>query len=354
MQVEKSRDRSRILPLALIASVLLHLVLFLIVAPFYRPVQPADSGPVVVEVLAPGEGSLLDDATEAEVVTPTATPTPLPDKPDGQIVEVPEPLQQEKPDEARFLAENNHKVDEETATPLSAVNPEIVTPEFHPDQKVELESAADGEGKAEDLQQPMEIENPLVLDKGPDGDYGQKIALNTSIGANAFQPPEEPAKRSREATVRGAPQNDYLRNIKIDNSTNLNTQEYLFQSFYNRVKRQVNPFWIRYLHEANPTERIDRKQYTTVVNLILTSHGDVEGVEITRVSGVGAFDEAVTQAFKDAGPYLNPPAGMVEADGRIHLDDLAFTVTINAGRAVQMYIDPRSHIKYPGIEHGPR
>ena len=88
-----------------------------------------------------------------------------------------------------------------------------------------------------------------------------------------------------------------------------------------------------------------------MVNVILTPEGDVEGVEITRKSGIAAFDESVNKAFKDAGPYLNPPAAMVDPDGRIHLDDLAFTVTINAGRAVQMYIDPRSNIRYPGIEN---
>jgi hypothetical protein len=41
---------------------------------------------------------------------------------------------------------------------------------------------------------------------------------------------------------------------------------------------------------------------------------------------------------------------MVGKDGAIHLEDLAFTVTITGGRAVQMYVDPRSNIRYPGIE----
>lgn len=348
---DTSRTSARRILAVVGVSILIHILLFLIVAPFYDPPDPVESEPVVVEVLAASDTALGSDEAEAEVVTPEPTPTPPADKPDGQIVEVPEPLEKEKPDDAQFLAEHNRKVDEQTATPLSAVNPEIVTPEFHPDQKVELQSEADGDGEDKDVQQPMEIQNPLVLENGPNPDYGQTIALNTSIGNNVFQPPTEPAKRSQTATVRGAPQNDYLRNITIDNSTNLNTREYLFQSFYNRVKRQVNPFWIRYLHEANPTERIDRKQYTTVVNLILTAKGEVEGVEIIRECGVVAFDDSVVKAFKDAGPYLNPPEGMVEADGRIHLNDLGFTVTINAGRAVQMYIDPRSNIKYPGIEH---
>ena len=70
------------------------------------------------------------------------TEKPKPDE-QGQIVELAKPEDDSKPVEADYLAEDDHRVEEETASKNFTVNPEIIAPTYSEEQQVQYEDALD-------------------------------------------------------------------------------------------------------------------------------------------------------------------------------------------------------------------
>ena len=77
-------------------------------------------------------------------------------------------------------------------------------------------------------------------------------------------------------------------------------------------------------------------------------------MEVVVASGSEELDDAVVRAFKLAGPFPNPPEGLIESDGRVYLPDMDFTVQFRIGRSQYQGIDPRAGVQYPGILKSPR
>ena len=149
------------------------------------------------------------------------------------------------------------------------------------------------------------------------------------------------------------PQNDLLRE-EIGDRVSINTIEYIYASYINRIKRLVNYYWKQNVNNLPSSALITRTQYTTKVNVILTAHGALEHVEVTSASGSDELDDAVVRAFRLAGPFPNPPAGLIAADGRVYLPDMDFTVQFRMGRSRYQGIDPRAGVQFPGILKSPR
>ena len=72
------------------------------------------------------------------------------------------------------------------------------------------------------------------------------------------------------------------------------------------------------------------------------------------MSGNDPLDDAVVRAFRVAGPFPNPPDGLVAKDGRVYLPNMSFTVGVGQARMQYQGIDPRAGVQYPGILKSPR
>jgi protein TonB len=57
----------------------------------------------------------------------------------------------------------------------------------------------------------------------------------------------------------------------------------------------------------------------TKLAIILNKNGEISKISIIRNSGYLDLDEAAIKAFERASPFPNPPSGMVEKDGTVHL-----------------------------------
>ncbi|HMN69310.1 MAG TPA: TonB C-terminal domain-containing protein, partial [Bdellovibrionales bacterium] len=66
-------------------------------------------------------------------------------------------------------------------------------------------------------------------------------------------------------------------------------------------------------------ESLSRKNRQTVVEIVLSRTGEFTGSLVHGTSGDGELDQTSVESFKRAAPFLNPPQGMVESDGRIRL-----------------------------------
>lgn len=112
--------------------------------------------------------------------------------------------------------------------------------------------------------------------------------------------------------------------------TFLNSDFSTYATFYARITPRIVFNWGQNVQEISMfphmIEKLSRKQrWTTSVELVLNSKGHFEDVIVVRTSGADELDAAVVQSLKDSGPFLNPPSGMIESDGRVRIQ-AEFTV----------------------------
>src|SRR5262249_13082894 len=110
-----------------------------------------------------------------------------------------------------------------------------------------------------------------------------------------------------------APSN-YLPNIDYGEQTLLNTREYVYAPFFNRMKRQMEMVW-------NPGKILTRdrlpfrSEYRTVIKIVLNEDGTVQFAKIVGGSSNTELDREALRAVYRGAPYLNPPAGLLESRG---------------------------------------
>lgn len=126
------------------------------------------------------------------------------------------------------------------------------------------------------------------------------------------------------------------RDVKVGSFTALNTDRYLFYTFYARVEELIRYRWeSRVQNSINSFNRQTRLQladrnWVTEAEFILDKKGNLKTAIIMKSSGIKNFDLAAIEAFKDARIFPNPPAEMVKDDGLIHLV-FSFTVRFQDG-----------------------
>lgn len=232
------------------------------------------------------------------------------------------------PEKAKFLSRNNQKVAEETravnhgrfnnqaAQGLLEKGPQ------QPEQKdqtkkTKISKAKENLGDKKDYQRaPWEMETtnsglPALEALKPKFDWNKVVEKNRPSVENPGQ---------ISAT------DDYLKDTKTGAQTLLNTREFVYFTYYNRIKNQLQQYWEPKIKDkvtklfrqgrqiASNSDRITRLRIT------LDRKGTLVGVAVVNQSGVQELDEAAIEAFRAAAPFPNPPAGIVEADGTIKID----------------------------------
>ncbi|MBK7857446.1 MAG: TonB family protein [Archangiaceae bacterium] len=123
-----------------------------------------------------------------------------------------------------------------------------------------------------------------------------------------------PDDRPVETTANGgdAP-NDDLNDVEKGEGTYLNTREWKFAAFFNRVKQAVSARW-------DPNGRLQQKQpnrqlyatRTTVLAIALRPDGTLADVFVQQPCGIDYLDQEAIAAFERAAPFMNPPPQLVE------------------------------------------
>jgi len=142
--------------------------------------------------------------------------------------------------------------------------------------------------------------------------------------------PEDPSNERTGNAAQGqgsevSQSQDYLKNVDKGLETLLNTREFKYYSYYNRIRRQLSEHW-----EGIVRERVMRiyKEGRTIASsqdritkllVVLNSAGLLVNVQVLSDSGVQDLDEAAVDAFRSAAPFPNPPKGIVEIDGTVRI-----------------------------------
>lgn len=116
--------------------------------------------------------------------------------------------------------------------------------------------------------------------------------------------------------------NDYLEDIPLGDFTKLNTQEYEFYGFYHRIRQKLEQFWGNNIQEEAEKIFKQGRSIASESNLItgltikLNSNGEIVDIILKSTSGIKELDDAAVKSFNQAGPFPNPPKGMIKADGK--------------------------------------
>ncbi len=287
----------------------------------------------------------------------------------GQVVDLPRPREEKRPDSARFAAEYDSSVAKETkrygqfdqqarqgdqagesdvshppASSSPAAQPSAAakaatknaqpgrlamrTPGLpgHPagPSSPGIPGTAPGVGGgAEDLNAPTEAGGEL-------GQAGQFVPQRNGGGGvprsapNAS--PNQPALLPNEQQIAraiGSGTQDHLRDVDEGDETGLNAKKWKFASFFNRVKQQVREHWkpADVYRRRDPSGAIyGSKDRYTLVRVQLKPDGSLANVMLDTPSGIEFLDDEAVEAFKQAQPFPNPPQQLVESSGMINFN----------------------------------
>jgi TonB family protein len=280
----------------------------------------------------------------------------------GQTVQIARPLEEKRPDKARFAAEYDSSVEKETrklgrfdadaragsatgeakenkpTTPAVAAQPRsqpmppgalaMRTPgapgkgpsaqrptPVEPTPLPEASQPGDGPAEAEDptgLRMPggrLALRPPLV-GGGVNGQGGSRPLMPP--GREALSPTQEQIARAVNSGT-----DDHLRDIDDGDETSLNAKKWKFASFFNRVKAQVREHWRpeEAYHRRDPTGQLyGQKDRYTLLRVQLKPDGSLANVALHTPSGVEFLDDEAVEAFKQAQPFPNPPRALVQGD----------------------------------------
>lgn len=111
--------------------------------------------------------------------------------------------------------------------------------------------------------------------------------------------------------------NDYVEHVALGDFTQLNTVEYKYYGFFHRIRQKLEQFWGKSLREkADALYKSGRRlpasdQYTTALIITMNEKGEIVHVKVKSSSGVRELDDAATESFNSAGPFPNPPSGLL-------------------------------------------
>ncbi|MGE3610852.1 MAG: energy transducer TonB [Bacteriovoracaceae bacterium] len=208
-----------------------------------------------------------------------------------QIVESSDPKEiNESPEDAKYLSDKNRRVDRQTkariVAPFNDAQKKSVQRNF---KKMKLSDLAIAQSKDHSLKEALkEIKQPS-------------------------------SQSNRSSTL------DHLEKIPLGDMTYLNTTEYKYYGFYFRVRQKLEQFWIRSLKEkAEFLSKSGRRialtsELLTSLRVTLNERGHIVEITIVDASGVKELDDAAIESFNQAGPFPNPPKGLL-SNGRVVLD----------------------------------
>lgn len=279
----------------------------------------------------------------------------------GQIVDLPKPKEEKEPQTARFLSSYNTTVEREQRarkqdpkfknaanmpTTVAGKQAQAKEQKHHSkDQKraVTKQKIYQKNQEAEtsrNTQQKMTLRNRARrnLELKVDWSRLQSQTWRNPSQQSSSLPPTQPGlpdifPSKKTGTTVGSPPNDSLQDVDIGDGTFLNSKEFKYAFFFNRLKRSVSQYWapLPPLQARDPTGAIyGGRHRLTVVQVALYANGELKSLRVSRSSGVPFLDAVATRALRDASPFPNPPKGLADADAMIRFP-FAFDLDLTQG-----------------------
>jgi TonB family protein len=227
-----------------------------------------------------------------------------------QIVEQQKQLNDETPEDSRFLSAFNQKVIKQTKA----------------ERNDKFNNTAQG-GQPDEGSKEGDEESQAKVDKPEhnerDRAAGEMPALKDLMPKFALTPGPKAPKLDENGNPSAT--DDHLKDVQNGLQTLLSTREFVYYAYYARIKEALRQHW-----EPNVREKVkiiyrqgrtiaSANDRVTQVMVTLNKNGELIKVEVLTQSGVESLDGAAVDAFREAAPFPNPPKGMVEADGTVKI-----------------------------------
>jgi TonB family protein len=194
--------------------------------------------------------------------------------------------------------------------------------------------------KTRKFDRETQSKNIGVFKKGARGEVKGSDAKNIELSElSTFKKGHDPYKSSAKAysqklkgEVNGhkgergeSASGDHLLNIPPGDFTYLNTIEYKYYGFYHRIRQKLEQFWGRSIQEKaalmvkKGRSIASDDEHITALVIILSAEGEIERIVIKGSSGVQELDDAAIEAFNEAGPFPNPPRGLI-VNGQVQIE----------------------------------
>ncbi len=114
-----------------------------------------------------------------------------------------------------------------------------------------------------------------------------------------------------------AQSNDFVEDVPLGDMTNLNTTEFKYYGFYHRIRQKLEQHWGSSIKDkAKNLYRSGKRvpasdNLITAVTVILNDTGNIVDIKIEGTSGIRELDQAAIESFNKAGPFPNPPKGLL-------------------------------------------
>jgi TonB family protein len=315
---EAAKDKRRLPSASILISVVLHglAALFLFLSPKFDSVSRAPKKRI----------------TEVELIDPAQLLKSLQKKPEpeGQIVEQDEKaINDEKPVDSKFLSRHDQTVVQQTQ---AEVHGRFRNTDGSSGAKtVERQAGKVAEKKGVESTKDQPIERKAEKEKEvltADDGVGVKKHPTLKDLSPSFKPAPPPVDSDEVAQGGGdgpSTSDDHINDVKTGMQTLLSTREFVYYSYYNRIKDKLRQYWEPKIKEK--MERIVRQgrniastsDRITKVVIILDGTGTLVRVQIVGPSGVNDLDDAAVEAFRAAAPFPNPPHGIADPDGTIKI-----------------------------------
>jgi protein TonB len=256
----------------------------------------------------------------------------------GQIVQQSEQrLNDEVPVDSKFLSRHNQKVAQETQAEKNAAFRNTNSKSGDGTDSAQGKDQQTTAKKQEEQKQKNQPEKEVMTAENGIATSGKKPSLKDLTPS--FRPTVPTESEQDLAAGNGQGQSatdDQLKNVKSGMQTLLSTREFVYYSYYNRIREKLRQYWEPKIKEK--FERIVRQGRTiasegdriTRIIIILDDKGILKKVQVVSGSGVTDLDDAAVEAFRAAAPFPNPPKGIVETDGMIRIR-WDFVLEANAG-----------------------
>lgn len=337
------RDNTRRFVAGIVVSVLAHLLLFLALF-VWTPDIPENRqrDRVALEIIdktpsrVSGQVPRQDDPDRIEDS----------DRLDGQVVSLPRPEVEQKPEDARFLSKYDIKVDKEqvarhrpgkpgrpgkkksragiagkSAGPAS--EPVAARPDTSGEDSSDVESKSPSKPVIEHKMPSLRGLGNLLLPGGSAGGRGSSLNMRMLAEQTVVDGSLASAGQFVGPGGQGGQggSDDVFMGVEDEGDVTLvNSRSFKYWDFFDRIKSQVKSEWdpgpVYRSRDPNGNAFGKRDRYT-ILSVVLDRSGAVAQLEVAHKSGLDFLDEEAVRAFSAAGPFTNPPTGLIDDRGRI-------------------------------------
>ncbi len=117
---------------------------------------------------------------------------------------------------------------------------------------------------------------------------------------------------------------DDLNGVATGNRTILSTREFRYFSYYHRIKELLRQYWKPSVEQKLYKmwvrgNAVSKDELVTSLMVLLDKTGKIQKISRVLSSGFNELDNAAIESFERAGPFPNPPKGIIEDDGFVRI-----------------------------------